>query len=110
MPFKPEAHNRKALDDRRGVGDRKRGTPGERGYDQGWRVYSKARLREHPFCVLCKAEGKLVRARVTDHIKPAYAFPELFLSENNHQSLCVKCNLNKSLSDKQLYASALSAI
>lgn len=54
---------------------------------QQWRRYSKQRLAEHPFCVLCPA-----MAEVTDHIVPVDKAPERFFDESNHRSLCKRCN------------------
>ncbi len=67
----------------------KRRAPG--GYDQRWRKYSKFRLAQFPFCVVC-GRG----ATETDHIKPVYGPGDpLFWDENNHQSLCHKCHSTK---------------
>ena len=52
-----------------------------------WKQYSRRRLAEHPWCVLC---GRL--AQCTDHVQPAATHPELFFEESNHRSLCWSCN------------------
>lgn len=69
--------------------DRKRGTAVERGYDYRW---SKARtiyLREHPLCVKCLAEGRVVAGTVVDHIIPHRGDYQLMWDTSNWQSLCV---------------------
>ena len=40
----------------------------KRGYGSKWRTSSKAYLREHPLCEICKRNGKYVQATVVDHI------------------------------------------
>ena len=107
MPTKPKAHNHAKLIQRRDQYTKdyntRRGTSRERGYSHAWSKYSKGRIRQHPLCARCKAKGWLVRATVTDHIKPARWFPELFDDETNHQSLCTACNAVKSREDERKY-------
>jgi 5-methylcytosine-specific restriction protein A len=67
--------------------DAQRGSSTERGYGGKWRLYSRARLRKHPNCVHC---GKV--ATITNHIRSAKQFPELFWDKSNHESVCVGCN------------------
>jgi len=57
---------------------------------QAWRVYSRQRLAEHPFCALCG-----VLAELTDHIVPVVEAPERFDDPTNHRSLCRRCNRNE---------------
>ena len=103
MPFKPEAHNKERLKVRAKHREIQRGSSQQRGYDQKWRAYSKERLKQHPLCEMCHQQGYIVQAKVTDHIKPAWKYPELFDSSDNHQSLCQACNKRKSQADDQLY-------
>lgn len=103
MPIKPPSYNRKQQAQRKASYERMRGTAQERGYTARWARYSKARLMEHPLCVLCLCEGKQVLATCTDHIKPAAAHPELFWDTDNHQSLCRSCNASKAKQDATLY-------
>ena len=66
-------------------------------HTQRWRKYSRQRLAQHPWCVLC-TERTL--AAVTDHVKPTWSHPELFWDEANHQSLCVACNRAKARAEQ----------
>lgn len=102
MPTKPKTYRppgyrnpaqlAKAYDD-------SRGTAQQRGYTARWARYSKARLLEHPLCVLCLSEGRQVIATCTDHIKPASKYPDLFWDTDNHQSLCSRHNAIKGSGD-----------
>lgn len=70
-------------------------TTKEKGYNYRW---NKARLRflkVHPLCVQCKANGRLTKARVVDHITPHRGDKELFWDENNWQALCKSCHDRK---------------
>lgn len=57
-----------------------------------WRLYSRQRLLEHPWCVLCHS-----LAQVTDHIVPVTEAPERFFDPDNHRSLCRACNRHAEL-------------
>ena len=110
MPTRPQPHNyeqRQAIRKANSKAyERHRGSARERGYTTAWDKYSKARLAEHPICVMCKAEGRIVEATVTDHIKPARRFPELFWDPTNHQSLCLSHNVSKAAEDEKRYGKA----
>ena len=41
-----------------------------RGYGYRWQQARLHYLAEHPLCVMCSADGKVVPATVVDHIKP----------------------------------------
>ncbi len=69
-------------------GDRLRGGADARGYDARWRKARKLFLQQHPLCVLCQAEGKIVAATVVDHIIPHRGDQQLFWDHDNWQSLC----------------------
>lgn len=103
MPTKPPSYNQKQQAQRKASYERMRGTAQERGYTAAWARYSKARLIEYPLCVLCLAAGREVLAEVTDHIKPANVFPDLFWDVENHQSLCRSCNASKANRDATHY-------
>lgn len=75
--------------------DRARGSAASRGYDARWRRASKAFLREHPLCVYCQAEGKVVASAVTDHIVPHRGDAGLFWDRTNWQALCKPCHDGK---------------
>jgi 5-methylcytosine-specific restriction enzyme A len=79
--------------------ERARGTRTQRGYDNRWGRYSRARLARFPFCAWC---GRL--ADVTDHIRSARAAPELFWNKSNHQSLCAECHARKTIADEGGFA------
>ena len=57
---------------------------------QAWRRLSKANLKKNPLCVMCLAEKRLVRARVSDHITPWKTQSEFFAGPL--QSLCFQCH------------------
>ena len=101
MPWSPPSHNAKKVQANREAADRQRGSSNDRGYDSTWRAYSKDRLLDHPYCVMCESQGVMTLATVTDHIKPAKAFPELFDEPTNHQSLCGRHNVIKECQDKK---------
>ncbi len=101
MPTKPTAHNQPELDARRRERERLRGG---KIYGTAWRKLSVQRLKEHPFCVRCKAAGFVVQAQCTDHVVPIYADPTRVYDPTNLQSLCLSCNGKKSFEDKVKYA------
>lgn len=78
-----------------------RGTPAERGYDRKWRKARVFFLEAHPFCTKCKAEGKLIKADVVDHIVPHRGDEALFWDESNWQPLCKKCHDRKTRTEDQ---------
>ena len=68
---------------------------------QRWRKLSKLHLRAYPLCVECQEKGITTAAVVTDHIKPARLFPELFYEWDNLQSLCKSCHNTKSANERR---------
>ena len=56
-------------------------------YGRRWKRRSRQHLREHPLCVTCKAQGKIVAATAADHIVPHRGDEELFWN-GELQSLC----------------------
>jgi len=71
--------------------DKNRPNARKRGYDSQWEKARKHWLQQNPLCVHCKAEGRIVAARVVDHIIPHRGNSILFWdSKANWQSLCVK--------------------
>ena len=85
--------------------DIERGTAAQRGYGSRWNRYTKMYKREHPLCVKCKAEGKLVQADVVDHVEPVTGPDDpLFWEPMNHQSLCHPChNKKRATEDKKTW-------
>ncbi|MBP2028861.1 5-methylcytosine-specific restriction protein A [Acetoanaerobium pronyense] len=68
-----------------------------RGYDSRWRKARLRFLKVHPFCVTCKAEGKLIKATVVDHVVPHRGDELLFWDESNWQALCKRCHDRKTM-------------
>jgi 5-methylcytosine-specific restriction protein A len=54
---------------------------------RAWRTYSINYRANHPLCVQCGAEGRVVVATVVDHIVPTAQGGD-FWAGTNHQSLC----------------------
>lgn len=70
----------------------KRESAHKRGYDHRWQKARAIYLRAHPMCVFCQREGRVVEARIVDHIKPHGGNERLFWDENNWQGLCKPCH------------------
>lgn len=60
----------------------------ERGYDGTWRKLRALFIAEHPLCVECEREGRIVPATQVDHIMALSTHPQLRLEWDNLQSLC----------------------
>ncbi len=71
----------------------------ERGYGPKWQRARKQYLKAHPLCVRCKADGKMVRATVVDHIVPHRGDEKLFWDESNWQALCKRCHDTKTMTE-----------
>lgn len=69
-------------------------------YGNEWKKARKAWLMEHPLCVECQKQGKVVPATVVDHIKPHKGDVGLFWDRGNWQSLCWSCNSRKAARDE----------
>lgn len=76
------------LTEARHLDDARRGSPSERGYDSRWHKARTAYLREHPLCVGCQEEGRIIAATTVDHIRPHRGDYDLMWDESNWQSLC----------------------
>ncbi|MGE3624052.1 MAG: HNH endonuclease [Bdellovibrionales bacterium] len=63
-------------------------TPKHRIYNQQWRDLRADHLRKNPLCVFCQKEGKVVVARIVDHIIPHKGNRTLLFDPTNLQSLC----------------------
>lgn len=82
-------------------------TSAQRGYDYRWQKARAAFLREHPFCVYCLREQRIVATvvaevivecaaggipvpygNVVDHVKPHRGDDALFWDRTNWQTLC----------------------
>ena len=71
--------------------ERSQRDPGtSRRYGHSWRKVRKAFLAEHPWCELCRREGRLAEATVAHHIKAArYGGAD---DEENLMALCNRCH------------------
>lgn len=67
----------------------------KRGYGSKWQRASKAYLKEHPLCEICKRNGKYIQATVVDHKEPHRGNQKLFWDKSNWQSLCKPCHDKK---------------
>lgn len=63
-----------------------------------WRKLRAKHLSYHPFCVRCGSPAKIV-----DHINPHHGNMELFLNEDNLQSLCMSCHSAKTLAENNYF-------
>ena len=70
-----------------------------RGYGWEWQKARKFFLKRHPWCIRCKAKGRLVPATVVDHIKPHRGDAKLFWDETNWQPLCKSCHDHKTMTE-----------
>lgn len=70
-------------------------------YNHRWEKSRKAHLMVNPLCVQCKAAGKIVMAKVVDHIVPHGDDLGLFWDMNNWQSLCTRCHAMKSNEERR---------
>src|SRR6266404_7600507 len=56
-----------------------------------WHRRARRQLQKEPLCALCLTEGKVVAARLADHIKPHHNDPIEFW-RGKLQSLCAHCH------------------
>jgi 5-methylcytosine-specific restriction protein A len=75
--------------------DKSRKSSTGRGYSSRWQRARKSYLANHPLCVECKANGKLVTATVVDHIQPHKGNQKLLWDTSNWQPLCKPCHDRK---------------
>ena len=87
MPGKPAIYRAPGAGSARGY-EARRGSPAARGYGPAWAKASAAHLRANPLCIGCLALGRTVAATLTDHVKPASDFPDLFWAQDNWQPSC----------------------
>lgn len=67
----------------------------EHGYGEKWRKARAAYLRQHPLCVQCEKQGRMVQATVVDHVIPHKKDWSLFWDSDNWQALCARCHDSK---------------
>lgn len=108
-PGKCDTHQ--AVDaQRRRDGDRMRGTASQRGYDHNWSKARTAYLHAHPLCVQCGSTGRIVPAKVVDHIIPHRGDQTLFWDENNWQALCFGCHSRKTAAEDGGFGNAIKSL
>jgi 5-methylcytosine-specific restriction enzyme A len=109
MPLKPKrpcaypgcpslSHGYYCLDHERKVEmeyNKKRGSASKQAYGVQWRRARKRYLAEHPLCVMCLKEEKVVPATVVDHVIAHKGDMGLFWDKNNWQALCKRCHDTK---------------
>lgn len=66
-----------------------------------WQTFRSLWLDEHPFCVLCEAEGRVASATQVDHVVALRRFDvdamyDACFDPANVQGLCIKCHAAKS--------------
>jgi 5-methylcytosine-specific restriction protein A len=99
---KPEAGSARAFDPgaiARMFGDGARGPKPDparapKRQDRRWQRTQAEQLQREPYCRLCRAKGKQVRAEEVDHIRPL-ADGGSFSDLSNLQSLCRPCHYEK---------------
>ncbi|MGO4181211.1 HNH endonuclease [Paenibacillus sp. TAF43_2] len=70
------------------VAEQRRGSAHSRGYNHKWNKARERFLKQHPVCVHCQNDGKIVAASVVDHIIPHKGDQEKFWDVTNWQPLC----------------------
>jgi len=79
--------------DKRSTAERAVGRPWRKWYlTPAWRQIRARQLARQPWCVRCWAQGKQVRASVTDHVVPHRGDAAAFWDTGNLQSLCMSCH------------------
>ena len=81
-PYDKEYNRRRLSDSRSWVEHQRRSARYQR--------LRKSHLQREPLCRECLAEGRTTAAREVHHIQGAHARPDLFFSDDNLMSLCVK--------------------
>ena len=92
MPMKPPIHvdpaHAAAQREKQRRYDRQRGNSAKRGYGRRWINAAHAFLRHNPWCVDCRAHGRLERATCVDHVTPHKGDQRLFWDQSNWHGLC----------------------
>jgi len=72
----------------------KRPSARAQGYDSRWDGYSKAFLRDNPFCCdpFGRHRGQVIRATVTGHKVAHKGNTQMLWDKSNHYPLCSGCN------------------
>ena len=85
MPLRPPLHRPRSTTPRP--------CAAARGYGHRWRKLRLAYLAEHPVCVTCLVEGRVVEAVHVDHVRAREAGGSD--GEDNLQALCHSCHSRK---------------
>jgi len=56
-----------------------------------WHRRARRQLQYEPLCAMCLSEGKIVAARIADHVEPHHNDPIKFWN-GKLQSLCANCH------------------
>lgn len=72
--------------------EERRGSAHDRGYGARWRRARAAYLRQHPLCVCCRANGRIVAATLVDHVEPHRGDMAKFWNSSNWQALDDNCH------------------
>jgi 5-methylcytosine-specific restriction endonuclease McrA len=80
---------------------RKGKSAAQRGYGHKWRVAREKYLNQNPLCVHCENDGKLILAKVVDHIIDHKGNQELFWNRENWQALCVQHHNKKTAQERK---------
>ena len=56
-----------------------------------WHRRARRQLQYEPLCAICLSEGKIVAARIADHVEPHHNDPIKFWN-GKLQSLCANCH------------------
>ena len=92
FPRCPELVNRGYCEKHKKLGEYPSGDYHHLYESQRWIRYRKLFIAQHPLCVKCKAEGRIVPADVVDHIMPHKGDRDFFWNTDNHQALCYSCH------------------
>jgi 5-methylcytosine-specific restriction endonuclease McrA len=93
----------------RTVGELRRGTPTQRGYDRDWmRVARERREADNWLCQPCLAVGRITASNEVDHMIPLHVRPDWRLEVGNTQVICRCCHRRKTLDDAKRYGSSES--
>ena len=64
----------------------------QRGYTRKWQKARAWYLLEHPLCVTCEQQGRLIPATQVDHVQPHKGDMDRFWDTDNWQGLCASCH------------------
>ncbi len=102
MPTRPPVHRPSYIQPpevRAAEYEQRRGSPSSRGYGRRWQRLRLAFLAQHPLCVMCKAEDRIVAATVVDHVTPHKGDEALLYAWSNLQPLCHSHHASKTNRD-----------